>query len=481
MTASGARGMGSQVQRLAQNALALVAGGIVAQLVFTLLEVLVARKLGAEAYGTFVTAYSWSLLGSVFMGLGTALWTIQEGSRDHSRIPALLGASLMVNVLVFAAMYGLLVLANYWFAGNAVLALMLLILPYGLILAVQTSVSAYYSCYQTMHVNGFFQGLAPVAVLMFYLLYSANGLSLEDVAFAYVVGAGIVTSVWVAYAIRSVRPQVSWRNIGQVLKSSNQYALSNILGMAYFRVDVVMLSALGGIREAGIYAAAFKLVELVTKVAIVAGRVFEPAIFKASHEPGKVYSVLVSMMTRAMAIAGLVAGVAAFILAEDLVLLLFGETYAASAPVLRILAGVMATRCMMVAMQLLLSSVDLHFERVAALGVAVAVHVAANAVLIPTLGAEGAAWAALFSSTLMILLCAFAARGRRFDFQRWLLMPSALAAVVAAGALLANANPVVAAVISVSTFLASLLAFGFVRGDEIRFVLRAVKPTGSRG
>ena len=48
----------SQVQRLARNAVALAVGGIVAQLAFTLLEILVARKLGAEAYGVFVTAYA---------------------------------------------------------------------------------------------------------------------------------------------------------------------------------------------------------------------------------------------------------------------------------------------------------------------------------------------------------------------------------------------------------------------------------------
>ncbi|HEX2139963.1 MAG TPA: oligosaccharide flippase family protein, partial [Woeseiaceae bacterium] len=370
--------------------------------------------------------------------------------------------------------------ANHWYADNPVLAVMLLILPYGLILAVQTSIGAYYSCYQTMHVNGIFQGAAPVAVLVFYFAYSANGLSLADVAYAYVVGAGIVTALWVAYTLRRVRPLVTAADTWEVLKSSNQYALSNILGMAYFRLDVVMLSALAGIREAGIYAAAFKLVELVSKVAVVAGRVFAPAIFKASHEPGRAYGVLVSMMTRFMAIAGLVASVAAFILAEDVILLLFGESYAASVPILRILAGVMATRCMMVAMQLLMSSEDLHFQRVAALGATVAAHIAVNAVLIPFMGAEGAAWAALFSSTLLILLYVFSSRGRKFDFQRWLLMPSALAAAVAVAALVADANALVSAVVSVSVFLVGLLAIGFVSGDEIRFVLRAVKPNGSR-
>jgi O-antigen/teichoic acid export membrane protein len=475
MTNHHAKDMGSQVQRLARNAVALVAGGIVAQLVVTLLEVLIARKLGAEAYGVFVTAYAWAVLGSILMGLGTAMFTIQEGSRDHDCIPKLLGTGLTVSFVVFGGLYVLLGIANQALPANPVLAFLLIMLPYGLILSLQTSLGAVFSCYQTMTVNGVFQGLAPVGILIVYFLFAADDLSLEDVGLAFVIGGGIVTGAWLFYTFRRVRPQVSLQNVGEVLRSSNQYALSNILGQIYYRTDVVMLSALAGIREAGIYAAAFKLVELVFKVAVVAGRVFAPAIFKASHEPGKAYQVFASMMTRFMAIAGLAAGVGAFILAEEVIVLLFGESYVASIPVLRILAGVMATRCMMVALQLLLSSVDLHFRRVACLGVTVVVHVAANAVLIPMLGAEGAAWATLFSSTLLILLYAFSSSQRReFHFQRWLLMPSCLAALVAVAALIADVNAFVSAVVSVSVFLVGLLAIGFVRGDEIRFVLRSV-------
>ena len=46
-------------------------------------------------------------------------------------------------------------------------------------------------------------------------------------------------------------------------------------------------------------------------------------------------------------------------------------------------------------------------------------------------------------------------------------------------ALAADVNAFVAAVLSVSVFLACLLATGFVRRDEIRFVLRSVLPTGT--
>lgn len=481
MTTNRAMDMGSQVQRLAQNAMALVAGGIVAQLVFTLLEVLIARKLGAEAYGVFVTAYAWSVLGSIVMGLGTAMWTIQEGSRDHGRIPGLLGSSLGVSGVLFALLYVLVGAAHRIFPPNPILALLLILLPYGLILCLQTTLAAVYSCHQTMLVNGLFQGAAPVGILVAYFLLASNDVSLENIGLAYVVGGGLVTGVWLLSTLRRVRPRFHPSNAWAVLKSSNQYAISNILGHIYFRADVVMLSALAGIREAGIYAAAYKLVELVSKVAVVAGRVFAPAIFKASHEPGKAYQVFSSMMTRFMAIAGLVAGVMAFILAEELIILLFGESYAASVSVLRILGGVMATRCMMVPLQLLLSSADLHFRRVVSMGVTVAANLASNAILIPLYGAEGAAWSGLISGALLITLYALSSAGRReFNFQRWLLMPTCLAAAVVAGAVVADMNAFVRALLALAAFLVGLLLIGFVRGDEIRFVLRSLRPKGSR-
>ncbi|HEX7062210.1 MAG TPA: oligosaccharide flippase family protein [Woeseiaceae bacterium] len=481
MTSDRAMDMKSQVRRLAQNAMALTAGGIVAQLVFTLVEVLIARKLGAASYGVFVTAYAWSVLGSIAMGLGTGMWTVQEGSRDHARIPALFGASLSVLGVGFALLYLGVLAAHALFPGNAVVALLLLLLPYGLILGLQTTLASVYSCYQTMAINGLFQGAAPLGILVVWLLLPRDGISLEHVGFAYVIGGAAVTAGWLAFTLKRVRPKFELAATLDVLKRSNQYAISNLLSQIYFRTDVVMLSAIGGIREAGIYAAAYKLVELVSKTAVVAGRVFAPAIFKASHEPGKAYRVFSSMMTRFMAIAGLVAGVTAFILADELIELLFGESFVASASVLRILGGVMATRCMMVPLQLLLSSADLHFRRVAALGTVVAANIAANAILIPLYGAEGAAWAALLSGALLITLYAVSSSGRReLEFRRWLLTPTIIAAAIAGLAVVTDINAFALAPLAVAIFLIGLILVGFVRGDEILFVLRSLLARGSR-
>ena len=469
----------SQVQRLASNGVALAAGGIVAQLAFTFLEILVARKLGAEAYGVFVTAYAWTVLGAFLMEFGTPLWTVQEGSRNHERIPRLLGSGLTVNFALFVLLYLLVVVAANTLAPNPVLGLLVIILPYGLILTLQAALAAVYSSYQTMHVNAFFQGIAPVAVLLTYLLYAANDLNLAQVGYSYVLGSGIVTGVWFVLTLRRVRPRFSSRNLRATLSSSYQYGLTGILGHVYYRADVILLSLLAGLREAGIYAAAFKLVELVYKVAVLSGRVFSPAMFKASHESDKAFQILSSMMTRSLAIAGLTAGVITFVTAEELILFMFGEKYAASVPVLRVLGGVMAARCMMIALQVLLSSIDLHFQRVAGLGITVIAHIGASAFLIPRFGAQGAAWAALSSGVVLLLLYGWSS-SRQGDFRhlRRLLVPSCLAAIIAATASIADANVLTRAVVSVAAFFITLFIAGLVRRDEVSFVVRSVFANG---
>jgi O-antigen/teichoic acid export membrane protein len=245
-----------------------------------------------------------------------------------------------------------------------------------------------------------------------------------------------------------------------------------------------MLSALAGLREAGIYAAAFKLVELVLKVAVLSGRVFAPAMFKASHESDKVFKMFASMMTRFLAVAGLLAGVVSFVLAEELILFMFGDAYEASVPVLRILGGVMAAKCMIVSLQLVLSSIDLHFQRVTSLGIAVVAHIAANAVLIPKFGALGAAFATLLSGVLVILLYVYSASRRRgLQFARWLLVPSCLATAVGMAALLSDVNVFILAAVSVIAFLVGLYLTGFVHFHEIRFVMQSLlaNSSGRRG
>src|SRR5690606_37172189 len=240
--------------------------------------ILIARKLGADAYGMFVTDYAWTVLGCYLMEIGTPYWTIQERSRSHDRLPELLGSGLTISLSMFVVLYLLLALVVTTLVSNPILSFMLILLPYGLILTLPNHLSSVYASYQTMHVSAFYMGIAPVVILIVYFFYSREELTLPDVGFAFVVGSGIVTGAWFASTLRRVRPHVRPGSIKTALRGSYQYGLSGILFQVFFKVDVVLLSMFAGVHEAGIYAAAFKLVDLVGKVSVLAGRVFSPAI-----------------------------------------------------------------------------------------------------------------------------------------------------------------------------------------------------------
>jgi hypothetical protein len=54
------------LSRFLRNAVALAAGGVVAQVALIIVEVIIARDLGAAAYGVFATTYAFVTLAIIF-------------------------------------------------------------------------------------------------------------------------------------------------------------------------------------------------------------------------------------------------------------------------------------------------------------------------------------------------------------------------------------------------------------------------------
>lgn len=452
-------------------------GGVAAQLSFTVLEIFIARQLGRETFGIFATAYAWTLLAVFVIEMGTPFWIIQEGSRAKESLSKLLGSSLAVNLTVFVVLYGLLICWVLIMPPSVVRAFMVIFFPYGLILCLQSMLGAVYSSQQRMHINALYQGLAPIAVLLAYLIVLRGGISLKDVGHAYVIGGGIVTAIWFVHTVRNVDLELSKAGIAYTLRGSSKYAVTGILGQVFFKTDVVMLSAIAGFKAAGVYAAAFKLVELAAKIAILVSRVFSPALFKASHESPKTYWLLTSSFVRFLSVAGLTATIIAFVMAEELMLILFGREFADGAPVLRILSAVMATKFMMIAMQQLLSSLDRHIQRVKGIAIAVVVNLALNAGLIPLFGAEGAAVATLLSGIFLVYIYVLLSGGTPLlRFRRWLLAPSCIVVALCAATYFIDLDVILEAAIALALFIASLFAIRLVTFGEIAGILRVLLP-----
>ncbi|WP_246691613.1 polysaccharide biosynthesis C-terminal domain-containing protein [Methylobacterium sp. WL12] len=184
--------------------------------------------------------------------------------------------------------------------------------------------------------------------------------------------------------------------------------VSNALGTLNARIGLLALAAFAGAAEVGLFTAGYRFFELGVAVAITLAAPLLPVFGRAVGA-----GTLPAQTRLALRLVLSVAGpgvIAAWVLADPLVRLLFGPDYAASVPVLRI-AALMAAA--MIAATILFSAL----VALGRTGFAVpfsAAGCAVNAVLclvlVPRAGATGAALAALAAEFAMLAVVVFAFR-----------------------------------------------------------------------
>ena len=459
------------LSRFLRNGVALAAGGVVAQVALLFIEVMIARNLGATVYGIFATTYAFTVLATFIVDFGSTWWTIQEGSRRPAELPSLLGNSLVLKTVTFVVLFFVVVIAI--FAAPVPPDVRLFVAIFGLYalgIATQDSLSAVYAARQDMHVNAVFQALSPVAILAVYLIVTANGLSLVDIAVAYVAGAAAVAVVWLIWTSRRMEIRGDIRSSIQLAFDSYHYGLTGILRQIFYRTDVVMIAFIAGVAEAGLYAAAMKFLDLFYKVPVLVGRVVLPALFAGSHNQiAEKFENLVSGYARMLVSIGAGAALMTFLAAEKLVALVFGSEYSSSVFVLQILSLAMALKCMMTVSEGVLSSLDRHMERWSSLGFAVILNVILNLFLIPHLGGVGAAIATIASGVALVVLYVVRGFGRSriVDAATWFAIPLILAIVIGGVISTLGLSAPLAVAIATALFLGLLFMTRIFRIGEL--------------
>jgi O-antigen/teichoic acid export membrane protein len=296
------------------------------------------------------------------------------------------------------------------------------------------------------------------------------------VATAYVLGAGAVTGVWLLWTAASLKPTFSFRGIREMLSGSYLYAMTGVLGQVLYKADIVLLAALAGAREAGIYAAAFKFLDLFYKIPILAGRVFSPSLFKRSANDWPAYRKLASGYSRAQALIGAIAFLVTFLLAEELVLFAFGSEYAESVPILKVLSAAMSIKCLVVASEGLLSSLGQHKVRVVLMAIAAALNIVLNLFLIPVYGGIGAAVGTVVTGFLLVAMYAVIGlkplKSKRV--LEWFLIPVILIAVIAFAVTEISQTLWVRLILAIAVVPVLVVISRYVRYSEIVYLLNSL-------
>jgi O-antigen/teichoic acid export membrane protein len=319
------------------------------------------------------------------------------------------------------------------------------------------------------------RGLTAVAGVAVLLL--GGGVVAAAAAYAGGALAVVLAAEWWARRLGVRRAPVDRAGWLPLVRRGIPIGLIGLLLTLLLRVDITMLSFLSDAATVGEYSAAYRLVEATQFLGWAFAGAMLPWLARGSVELGRGYAIALKALNALLAPIGL-----AFVLfAAPLVQLLYGSRFDGAIVPLRLLGAL----TLLFGINAFASTVLIARDRPGAYTRVVApmvvVNIALNAALIPSRGADGAAFAATVTSALLALLALWQAHVvvGRVDLVGAFAGP-ALGCCAMAAAVLATGLPWVAeAVLGGLAYAVVLAAFEWTARRDDTLVLLSALP-GSR-
>lgn len=459
------------LQRILGNAAALAVGGAVAQIAFIAVEIAIARSFSESEYGIFATVQAVALTGLILVDFGMHWWAIESGSKSPAKIPSLLGTTMLMRVVSFLVLWpaAILLLQATGYDAETV-GFFAVFFVFSLTMALQDSLAAAHTAEQRMLTNAVFQGGVALTVALFVGGAILLGAELITVAYCYVAGGALVTAAWIALSRKRWRPKVVLAEVRSIVAGSYLYGLTGLLVHVFRKGDILLLSALGSMSQVGIYAAASKLLDLAYKIPYLGSLVVSPEMFKQNATDPDQFQRSADFYVRFNSILGITLALVIFYCSEIIVALLFGSQYEDSAALLKILSASFGLKFIHHATQTILTTQLKHRERTRALFIATICGIIGHILLIPRMGAVGAAIAVILSECLLTVLYIAGVSVARMR----IILASRIASTIAAAAAvvltisIGEIRGIPAAIVAVILFASACLLARIVKWSEVR-------------
>ena len=390
---------------LLRSFLVLSGGQLVARSLTFLLTVHLTRALGAAGFGIVVFATATLSYAILVVDFGFGVLGPLEAARRPQRIPRLAGTLLVLRGLL--ALLGFVLLALFLELAPVPDLARVVALLYGLALLASA-----------LDLSWVFLGVLPMRPVALADIFSAalilvSAWSLvrtpEDVVRMpwIFLGGQLAQAAFLAisFALRFGRPRLALDRalLRELIPEALPLLGSAALGQLLNNFDVVLLGVWLGTSSAGVYGAAYRFVQFLGLLALSYFRALRPPLARASLQGlqsaqpwlGRSYEI-----STALAFGAAVGGV---VLADGLVVRLFGAPYAAAAQPLRLLLCAFGLMVLNRHYRICLVAFGHQTLYLGQQAIATALNVGLNILLIPRWGILGSAWAMLAAEVFQTL------------------------------------------------------------------------------
>jgi O-antigen/teichoic acid export membrane protein len=396
----------SSVRRFAANVTWMLVAQVAGKAASFVFIVIVARNLGVAEFGVFNFAISFVPLFLVVGGFGLESTVIRELARDRERLSELFATGIALRASLGLVGLALAFIGGPFFLDGAEEIGVLLIIGTALFVdELSGFLGTVFKAFETMRYHALVVLTNRIVSTALAFAAVAFGAGLLVVCATYLAGS-LGAFVFGCVALRRNFPPIDLRRLRAPVARSLARAgiplgLAGILNTAVFRIDTVMLQAIKGSVEVGLYGVAYRFFESLLFVAWSLGNVALPRMSRQG-DAGRVRTFELTV-TLALSFY-LPIAVAMPFAATVVVEALFSPRYAEAATATGVLAG--AAVLYSLAYLARMGAIALgRMRQIAWIAAAtLAVNLAANALAIPRYGFEGAAWTTLATEAFEALL-----------------------------------------------------------------------------
>ncbi|MGC9516148.1 MAG: flippase [Methanomicrobiales archaeon] len=393
-------------KKIAKNTGVLVLSQIVTYILGFIYVVYVARYLGAAGYGILSFGLAFTGIFAVAVDLGLNTITTRDLARDKKKASNYLGnvtaVKLILSIIVFILIALTINLLGY--PPETVTVVYFLGL-YVVVAAFSQMFYAIYQAYEEMEYQSIGQVLNTAFILIFTLIAIYYQADLVLISSIYLLGSILVLAynlIVTYFKFTKFQLMINYSFWKSKVSEALPFGLTSIYGTIYTYIDSVMLSLMQGDLVVGWYSAAYRLILIVLYLPGIINQAIFPVMSKFYISSDDSLRRIQEKFFKYMLILGFPIGVGTTILADRIILLIFGEGFLPSIFALQILIWTIVITFCGAAFVKLFEASGRQMTITKVTGIGVLVNIVMNLVLIPILSFVGASIATVVTEIIVV-------------------------------------------------------------------------------
>jgi O-antigen/teichoic acid export membrane protein len=369
--------------------------------------VLIARSLGPNAYGAFVTLVAMAGILGPFSGMGTPNLFIKN-VRSGKREAAVCWGNGLLLTTVSGLLFSLLMVATKYVLhlSTGVFGLVIVCIS-DLVFVKVTELTAFgFAASNRMKENSILTVVVSLLRLLGIGVMVAvlHTVSLQQWTLVYLLTSVLGTLYVVVKGTRMWgRPRVQLAALREDVTEGVFFSIASSATTVYNDIDKVMLSKLSDFASTGIYAAAYRIIDVsMSPVRSLVGAAYPEFFRRGVSGMGATYRYARVLISKA-SIYGVITFVGLWLCAPILPHII-GHQYEAVIPALRWLALIPFLRCVHVFLGDALSGAGFQRTRTGIQVLIAVINVGLNLLILPRYSWRGAAWTSLGCDALLMIL-----------------------------------------------------------------------------